>query len=361
MADLALRLARVAIWIATSAILVATLLPLWDSNRWWVRILDFPRLQIAILGGAMLIAALFLLPGPGRWLVPALMIAACGYQIARIFPYTPLAPTEIGLAPDAPDSVSILSANVLMENRDHDAVARLIGERAPDILLLMETDQRWVDALAPVLETYDTVLREPKDNHYGMVFATRLPVEAARITRLTTDDTPSVFAELTGPGGRTFRFVGLHPRPPMPGQSTRDRDAQIYYAARFAAKSGVPLIVTGDFNDVAWSDTSRLFKHVGQYVDPRIGRGFFASFDAKKPFWRFPIDQFYATPDVAVVGFERLRYVGSDHFPIAAVIRLDAELAGRLNTPPAPLSEEQEGEVRESVARTRKLLGHAPP
>ena len=50
-----------------------------------------------------------------------------------------------------------------------------------------------------------------------------------------------------------------------------DRD-DVRLAARFAAKSGVPLIAMGDFNDAAWSDTSQRFKHVGGYIDPRIGR-----------------------------------------------------------------------------------------
>ena len=102
------------------------------------------------------------------------------------------------------------------------------------------------------------------------------------------------------------------------------------------SKSGVPLIATGDFNDVAWSDTSQSFKHVGRYLDPRIGRGFFASFDADRPWLRFPIDQFYVTPDVAVVSIERRGYIGSDHFPMAATIRLDARLAADLNTSPPP-------------------------
>ena len=121
----------------------------------------------------------------------------------------------------------------------------------------------------------------------------------------------------------------------------------------------MPLIATGDFNDVAWSDTSRSFKHVGQYLDPRIGRGFFASFDAEKPYLRFPIDQFYATEDIAVVSIERRDYIGSDHFPMAATIRLDRALAATLNVTPPPLSDDERELIETSIARTRKILGHA--
>jgi endonuclease/exonuclease/phosphatase (EEP) superfamily protein YafD len=261
------------------------------------------------------------------------------------------------LAPEGSDTIRVLSANVLMENRQHDLLLEVIEKFDPDILLLMETDQIWIDAVEPALANYTTVVREPKSDHYGMVFATRLPTDDARIVRLTSDETPSVFAQMTAPDGTVFRFVGLHPQPPVPGEDTKERDAQIYYAALFAQKSNVPVVVTGDFNDVAWSDTSRTFKHVGQYVDPRIGRGFYASFDANRFYLRFPIDQLYVTEDIAMVAIERLAYIGSDHFPMAARIRVDADLAARLNVKPKPVSDAEQKLIDESVARTRGKLG----
>ncbi len=349
------------VWASAISIVVVTFVPLWDANIWWVRILDFPRLQILVLAIAVLVAAVFLAGPVGRVIIPTLMLAACGYQLWRIFPYTPFHAVEMQFADSGSDEIKVLSSNVLMENRQHDLLREVIETFDPDILLLMETDQTWVDAIESVLARYSTVIREPRDDHYGLVFATRLPVDEARIVRLTTSDTPSLFAQLAGPAGTIFRFVGLHPRPPVPGQSTQERDAQIYYAARFAAKSGMPLIATGDFNDVAWSDTSQSFKHVGQYLDPRIGRGVFSSFDANKPYLRFPIDQLYVTPDIAMVSIERRGYIGSDHFPMAATFRLDSDLAAERNIAPAEISEEEQELINASVARTRKLLGQTPP
>ncbi len=290
-----------------------------------------------------------------------LMVIACGYQFWRIFPYTPFATAEMQLAPDGPHSIRLLSSNVLMENERHDLLIGVIERFDPDILYLMETDQKWLDALEPVLARYSTVVREPKDNHYGMVFATRLEVDEARVVYLTDGETPSLFAHMTGPDGTVFRFVGLHPRPPVPGESTGDRDAKILYSARFARQSGVPLIVTGDFNDVAWSDTSRTFKHVGQYLDPRIGRGFYASFDAEKFYLRFPIDQLFVTEEVAVVSIERLDYIGSDHFPMATTIRLDEDLAATLNASPEPVSDEALAEIERRSSGPGRNCGHERP
>ena len=345
------------VWVAAAVVAVVTALPFWDSNIWWIRVLDFPRVQIAVAAGVILLAGLFL-PGASRIVVPMLMAAALCYQVVRIFPYTVMATPELELAQEGPDQLRVLSTNVLMENDRHDLMLERIRQFDPDILLLMETDQAWLDAMEPALADYATVVRQPQDNHYGMIFATRLPAAEARIVHLTHDRTPSLFARLTSPEGRRFRFVGLHPRPPVPGEDTEKRDRQIYYAAKFASSSDEPLVVTGDFNDVAWSDTSRSFKHVGQYLDPRIGRGMYASFDATRWWLRFPIDQLYVTEGIAVTSLQRLDPIGSDHFPMAATLNMDPEVARRLNTTPAPISEDEQRLIDKAVAEMRDDLGH---
>lgn len=345
------------VWLLCAAVVTVTLLPLWQTETWWVRMWDFPRVQILISAGVVMVLSAFLLD-ISTVVIALLMIGVGVYQFARIYPYTPLAPVELTLAPDDDGSVTLLSSNVLMENEQHQRLIDVIDRVDPDVLLLMETDQVWADAMAPVLERYETVLSEPRDDHYGIIFASRLPTGEAEILHLTQDDTPSVFAEMTGPGGVVFRFVGLHPQPPVPGQDTEERDAQIRYAARFAAKSGVPLVTMGDFNDVAWSDTSQKFKHLGGYLDARVGRGLFASFDAHRFYLRCPIDHFYVTENVAVVAFGREAYVGSDHFPMVAKIRLDADLAARLNHEAKPLTDEERQAIDETLVRQRALLGH---
>lgn len=346
------------LWLLGALVVAVTLLPFWDTNRWWVRAMDFPRVQIAATAIILTAIALFTFGGAARVVFVLTLLACTAWHVWRVLPYTVIASQEMRLAKDDGTAIHLMSSNVLMENTEYDRVARALLQENPDVVLLMETDQAWVDALEPVLAGYPTVLRQPQDNHYGMVFATRLPVDQARIIFLTQSDTPSILAQLRDAQGRPFRFVGLHPRPPVPGEDTEERDAQILYAARFAASSGIPVVTMGDFNDVAWSPTSKQFKHVGRYLDPRIGRGFFASFDASRWWLRLPIDQLYVTPDVAVVGIGRLGPVGSDHFPMSATVRLDSDLAATLNNTPPEVTEAEAERVADSLAKTRDKLGH---
>jgi endonuclease/exonuclease/phosphatase (EEP) superfamily protein YafD len=343
--------------VALTALLVAvTLLPLSGSHAWWVRMWDFPRVQIAV--GLALAAGLgLMLSGPLRWAVVAVAAGCLGYQLWRILPFTPFARREVEFAPgtEAGD-VTLLAVNVLMENEKHDRVRALIERVDPDVLLLMETDARWLEALEPVLARYPTVLRAPRDDCYGMAFATRLEAASARFARLTEEETPSLLAELATRDGAAFRFVGLHPQPPVPGVDTEERDEQILFAARFARQADMPLVVMGDFNDAAWSDTARRFKRYGRYVDPRVGRGIYASFDANHVLIRCAIDQLYLTEDVAVAEFRLGPHVGSDHFPVIARVRVDRALAARLNRPPPPSDPDEEAGLDDRVTLYRRRL-----
>ena len=69
-----------------------------------------------------------------------------------------------------------------MENRDHQAVVQIIERENPDVIFLMETDETWVEALTPILDTYDTVLLQPQSKPYGLIFATTPPTIKGRMS-----------------------------------------------------------------------------------------------------------------------------------------------------------------------------------
>jgi hypothetical protein len=59
------QLLNISLTIGELALIAATLLPLSRSGAWWIRTLDFPRIQIAILGAAVLAADLALRTADG--------------------------------------------------------------------------------------------------------------------------------------------------------------------------------------------------------------------------------------------------------------------------------------------------------
>ncbi len=311
------------LWLLGAALVLFTLLPLRKTHAWWVRGCDFPRLHICLAALATLLTTGLLAP-IGWGVLGLILLAVAVFQGAQILPYTPLYPTEIPLSDGTgKPTFKILSANVLKENTDHDSLAKLIQSEQPDVLFLMETDPDWIARLRPILDSYKTVQSEPRDDHYGMVLASNLDATAINFVDLANGDTPAAFATLTAPNGQGFNFVGLHPRPPLPGDDTHARDAQIRKSATIAHHLKQPVICMGDFNDVAWSRTSKTFKKIGNYRDPRIGRGMFPSFDVNHPVMRFPIDQVYVTDGIKLAHFGRGPDIGSDHFPMIITAYLD--------------------------------------
>ncbi|MEB8388497.1 endonuclease/exonuclease/phosphatase family protein [Rhodobacteraceae bacterium KMM 6894] len=316
------------VWCLGLFVAVTTALPLSNAVVWWVRMWDFPRHHIA--GLALLTASVAaLIAIPFKPVLIALMLICAVYQAVQIFPYTPLARKEVDLItpPPAAPQVSMVAANVLMENTRYADLATLIQREDPDVVFLMETDLVWHDALRETLERYPTVRTHLRDDHYGLIFATRLNMRDFQLYFPANDNTAAVKAVLEDADGTAFNFVGLHPRPPVPGNDTDARDRQIKTAAKLTASSQRPTVCMGDFNDVAWSWTTRRFKRYGGFLEPRVGRGMVASFHAQHWLIRLPIDQLYLTPDVGLVSFQRLEEFGSDHFPLIATVTFSPDHA----------------------------------
>ncbi len=285
------------------------------SNLWWIRILDFPRTSMLAAVVVLLVgAALFV--HKARALTMAGLIVAGAWQVWRLWDYTPVAAEELALDAGSEDNAACFTAlgfNVFQHNREYAGTLAMLQRERPDVLLLMETDSLWLEALQPVLADFPHVSERALDNTYGMIFASRLDVRDARFQHPTSADTPTFYATLSTREGRAFDYVGLHPRPPLPGQSTETRDANIARAAQRQAGDTMPAMAMGDFNDVSWSRTTQRFMSEGGFLDPRVGRGVYASFPAAYITVGWPLDHIFVTPAFTVGTVRILENVGSDH------------------------------------------------
>jgi endonuclease/exonuclease/phosphatase (EEP) superfamily protein YafD len=352
-------LAAVIALIVFAAILVilAAIASAIPSNQWWIRAWDFPRLAV-LCSGVLVFLALCFVRFRWRWALGSGLLAALAYQAGHIWPYTILANVE-ARSIDVTDAERqshcfvALSLNVLQDNRDYDRTLALIERENPDILVLMETDTAWIEAMEPVLAGFPHRFEAPLSNKYGLVFASRLAVIEGRLANLAEQATPSFHGVLQTRAGKPFRLSALHPRPPHPGQDTEERDAEIAIAAMMTRDSGMPTFTLGDFNDVGWSETSQLFRRTGRYVDPRVGRGFYATFPASLPVFRWPIDHVFFTEEFGLYSLSVGDAVGSDHLPVRAEVCLVPEESQGLNNPERAEADD-EGDLNEVMQAYRE-------
>jgi len=291
-------------------------------DYWWIRGFDFPRVQISVLIFVNILLALFVYEFNMNWqfiLVTALVISLF-YQLKLIYPYTSIAQEQVVKfqGKDNDDYLSILVSNVLMTNRHYDKLINLTRSRNPDILLTLESDKKWEEALSVLEEEYLYCVKVPKDNLYGMHLYSKLPLENIEVKYLVADDIPSIHGTLNLPNGKVATIHCLHPRPPSPSESdtSTNRDAELLLVAREINKGVEMVLVFGDFNDVAWSRTTKLFQKVSGLLDPRRGRGFFNTYNANYKLLRWPLDHVFHTDDFTLMEISRGKSIGSDHFPM---------------------------------------------
>ncbi|BDI60548.1 endonuclease/exonuclease/phosphatase family protein [Qipengyuania nanhaisediminis] len=302
-------------WIGLGGIaLLLSLVSFIPTDFWAVRALDLVREPFAFVLLILGLAAIFFGAGSRR-LLAALFGASLVIQVWQVWPYWSFAPEEMTLERPGPDATcfTAYSANVLMDNRDFPAMTAQIRRYDPDIVFLTETDQAWVDALVPALSGYPTLRTLPKSDTFGKVFASRVPVVDTDIVERQGEDTPTLFAVLQLDTGDAIEFVGVHPRAPLPGQNTEERDNSILRAAQAAGGGFAGGIAMGDFNDVPWSSTTSRFREDQGWRDPRIGRGTHPTFPSDYLPLGWPLDQIMVKGDVTVSRFDILADNGSDH------------------------------------------------
>ncbi|MGB3464527.1 MAG: endonuclease/exonuclease/phosphatase family protein [Cyclobacteriaceae bacterium] len=320
--------------LSTIIILTSMLSLIYNIPKWYLKIMDFPRMQQLILS-LLLFLAFYLLNK--KWSFASYALTA-GLVGAMVIHFGAIAPYYVGgktvsdvteSSVDESNKVGVIIANVLMTNRESAKMIEVVRATDPDMFLAMEVDDWWISELKTLEKDYAYTMIKPFDNAYGMALYSKYPLPNSEIKFLNHGRVPSFHTNVRLPSGREFRFYGVHPVPPIPsdkyptniGDKMWEKDkkeVELKIVGKMIANSKLPAMVAGDYNDVSWSQTSRMFGNEYKLRDTRIGRGLYNTFNAHSWLMRWPLDHYFVTKEFSVIKFERLDKVGSDHFPLYA-------------------------------------------
>jgi endonuclease/exonuclease/phosphatase (EEP) superfamily protein YafD len=341
---------RVLILLLCAAVLVTTALPMFNSAEWWIRIFDFPRVQIAVLTLlAMMLAYLFLKVKRNYKLgLMALLACALVYQIQFVVVYTPLYRTQAKNSnkQTADESFTLLVSNVRMENEEKETFYSFVKKVNPDLLLITEPDEIWAVTIDRLDEDFPYSIKHPLSNTYGMILLSKLPLTESAVNFLVKDEIPSIFTKVTLPSGNKIDFYGVHPEPPTPGTDTYERDTELLLIGEKIRESKNPTVVAGDLNDVGWSITSKLFRKYSGLVDPREGRGFFNTYSVMVPFLRYPLDHVFYSKEFGLISLVKHEDIGSDHFPMLISLNYEPDSDNTQGVEKTDASEEKKVEEK---------------
>ena len=327
--------------------LLPTLASLTKFDQWWVRAFDFPRLQVStiIIFAIIYVSLIFSFAHWWHYLLVALLSLSFLYQAKKIFPYTILARKQVYRfqGKNEKTRISVLVSNVLTPNKQYQKLIDLINKWDPDLVLTLESDKKWEKELDQIEYKYPYSVKIPQDNLYGMHLYSKLELDDIEVKYLISEEIPSIHGKVILRDGQKINIYCLHPKPPSPteDETSTNRDAELLLVGKEVDHADATLVF-GDLNDVAWSRTTRLFQKLSGLADPRIGRGFFNTYNANIPIFRWPLDHVFHSLDFSLVEIKRLPAIGSDHFPIFIDLNYKTGADQLNDEPEQPLEEEKE-------------------
>ncbi|MBI3649640.1 MAG: endonuclease/exonuclease/phosphatase family protein, partial [Acidobacteria bacterium] len=172
---------------------------------------------------------------------------------------------------NAPRVWRVISGNVLSINSNFDLVKRFILENQADVVLLMEVNHQWIEALRELAVLYPYQKFEPCKENFGIAIYSKHPPIACEIIYLGQAGLPSLVGEFDVAGKR-LTLLGTHPSPPMSAAMSLLRNDQVEAIATYLAAVPEPKILLGDLNMSPWSHSFKCLLATTGLTDSAKGR-----------------------------------------------------------------------------------------
>ncbi|UMQ43562.1 endonuclease/exonuclease/phosphatase family protein [Chryseobacterium sp. Y16C] len=344
----------------TVLLLILTLLPKIQHSHWVFRVPEFGKIQITFLILFTIGLGFTIHSSEKFWYYQCLLFVMFIHHSATLVKYTPLYPVKkYSRKHHSSEKLHFISANVYQFNKDYDRFIQLVKEYQPEMFLTMESNGDWEQALKTLEKNYPYQHKVTLENTYGMHFYSKIKIESSHTHYFVADDIPSIEAHLKTKDGFSFVFFGVHPPPPSPTEekTSKERDGDLLSTAKKVTEIKKPVIVVGDFNNVAWSKSSILFRKTSHLIDPRIGRSFVSTFHAKYRLLRFPIDLMFHSEDIFIENLKTLDNFGSDHLPVYCEFFIDHEQEKKQEERIDYATQEEKAEAKEMIEEGKKEDG----
>ena len=245
-----------------------------------------------------------------RWSAAAVMVAVAIVNAAFIVPWYAGAPGSTGNP-----ELSLLHANILVDNRDVGPLLAHIEREQPDLVFVQELTALHLRLLDSLTNAYPYRLSEPHSDPFGIGVWSKLPFESAAVIESPPHAAPSLDIVVNFDGS-PLRLLSTHPVPPVGAGTYADRNAQLEFIAGLARSERGSTIIIGDLNITPWAATYRAFEDESRLGNVQRGHGIKPSWPLFLPIAMIPIDHALKSDDLVATEVRTLRPVGSDHLPL---------------------------------------------
>ncbi len=258
-------------------------------------------------------------------------VLALGLVIVSFRPLLLFVPPP-GIVLPGLQEISILNFNTeYQHNENFEGFIKLIDSLHPDIITLVEVNQKWLDALQPSLKGYDRVISL---TGAGMAVFSKLPIKWHDTRFFGKTHHPRIFATMTSRSG-TLDLIVIHPTTPKSPEGFVERNAELKLITDEAVSLRSAKIVCGDFNCGPWSQYFSSLLSSAEVRDSEQGFGLQPTWPARvgristgfsiPPL--IPIDHILVGPALLVSYRHAGPSINSDHLPVFATFSIRPDQA----------------------------------
>jgi endonuclease/exonuclease/phosphatase (EEP) superfamily protein YafD len=277
------------------------------ARTWWFFEL-FSHFRVQLLAG-LLVLLLTALVLRRRAMAVALGIATL---IAGLPIRDYVVPMNHGEASQRAE-IRIITANVLVANRDPAGLLDVLQSGDPDVFVIVEFTDRFADALKVLEDTYPHAVLAPARGAFGIALYSRWPLRNQHVFELA--GTSAIHAELLS-GNDRVHVIAAHLLPPMTSTMAATRNAQLRGLGDFVGTLSGPIVVAGDLNITPYSPYFVDFTERSGLRSALRGFGPSYTWPTFMPILGIPIDHVLVSDDLEIANYARAAALGSDHFPV---------------------------------------------
>lgn len=226
---------------------------------------------------------------------------------------------SVGTPPPRPHDRQVVRAvvcNVRAINRQHERVVEFVRASKADLVLLVEVNFDWSDAINALDAEYPYGDHSPAFRNWGIALLSRLPLEDVRMDMIGGRSPSLAVVARLAVEGRPLTVIGAHPFSPISPSHFAKRNRQLASVASLARKQSGAVMLFGDLNTSPWSPYFQDLLSASGLRDSRQGFGIQATWPVAFPPARIPIDHCLVSPEIAVHERHIGPDVGSDHLPV---------------------------------------------
>lgn len=283
-----------------------SLATVFDEHHRYLELFSHFRLQY--LGCSLLLAAL--LAGFRRWRLSALMLAVTAANGAMVLPWYTGEPEAAGR-----ETLTLLLANVYLDNGDAKPLIDIVENEDPDLLLVIELTPGFREQLAALDTDYPYSVTDVRHDAYGIGLWSRRPISSSAVLATPPRKLPSLNATVDF-AGADLTVIGTHPSQPLGAANYVARNLQLAAIGDMAAATPGSVVLAGDLNVSMWAANYEALESRTGFVNARRGFGVLPTWPTYLPVAAIPIDHVLLSRDLAALDTRIPGDVGSDHLPL---------------------------------------------